>query len=233
MVNRLLLVCIFFLLASESYPQGKDESRTRIYLNNSARSYSIDGSSSFSTTLLEAFESANGNSELLSIDQLFKFFQSKELEPDTVTDGKKSKGHDYTFASNDKTTDHALLVYVEEYDSFDNLTGISSDVSKIELQLKESFNYQTEVLKNPTRVELLMAIKKYTGMSYKEGDHLFIYFAGRGYFDTLYQRNYLLLKDSQENDEVNYSYMPVSQLLMLADNIPAEKVMVFLDAGTK
>jgi hypothetical protein len=70
-------------------------------------------------------------------------------------------------------------------------------------------------------------------MKYKPNDHLFIYFAGHGYYDELYKWNYLVLKDSQKDEEVKQSYMPVSQLLMLADNISADKVLVFIDAGTK
>ena len=215
------------------YSQSKDVI-ARVYLNNSAKSYSAAGSSKFTGTLIEALESETGSDKSLHIAELFQFFQNNELKADTVTYGKNDPGSEFIFANrDDRSTNYALIIYVEEYDTWEKIEGIENDAKKIESLLADNFGFNTELVSNPTRVELLMTIRKFTTMKYKPNDHLFIYFASHGYYDELYKWNYLVLKDSQKDEEVKQSYMPVSQLLMLADNISADKVLVFIDAGAK
>jgi hypothetical protein len=230
---RLLLIFIIGIFSISGYSQSKN-GIARVFLNNTAKSYAADGSSKFTNILIEALESETGSDQSLNIGELFRFFQENELRADTVTYGKNDPGSEFIFANrNDKSRNYALIIYVEEYDTWEKVEGIENDAVKIESLLKNNFGYNTELVANPTRIDLLMTIRKYTIMKYKPNDHLFIYFAGHGYYDNLYKWNYLVLKDSQKEEEVKQSYMPVSQLLMFADNISADKVLVFIDAGTK
>jgi len=236
-MRKMLILFIIgnFIFAIQGVAQDKVQP-TRIYLNNSTKTYAVNSQSKFTNSLIEALNSGGGADNKLNVAELMSFFQGNKLNADTVTYGKNEPGSDFVFqkaTGKGSGKNYALLVYVEDYDSWDDLSGIKPDVDKIKSSLETQYGFETQVLENATRVDFLMAIRKYTTMEYGENDKLFIYFAGHGFFDDLYKWNYLVMKDSNKDDEVKYSYMPLSQLLMLADNLPVQKVMVIIDAGSK
>jgi len=236
-MRKILLIIILSLIITPEIVLARQNVKpTRVYLNNSVKSYAANSKSPFTSSVIDALNSGGGEDGEINIAELFSFLQQKELKADTVTYGKNEAGSDFVFQKKGKSTkgkNYALIVYIEDYDTWEDISGIAPDAEKLSSILQSIYGFETEVLANATRTELLLALRKLTMNEYSDNDKLFIYFAGQGYYDELYKWNYLVLKDSKKDDEVKYSYMPVSQLLMLADNMPVKKVMVVIDAGTK
>lgn len=235
--------CLFYLtFLIPIYGNGQEgnnnpETKCRVYILSEKKTYANDSSegSLFTNAFLEALESNMGDDDVLDQRELItKIFESG-IEADTATHGHHQAGIKFELSSNtdQNRKNYALFFYGEEYDTWDNLDGISEDTENLSNKFKDDFGFEVESIASPTKIEVLRAIRKYTMKEYGPKDQLLVYFAGHGHFDDLYKWNYLVLKDSKKEDEANDSYMTHSQLLLLLNNIPVNRLMVVIDAGTQ
>jgi hypothetical protein len=126
--------------------------------------------------------------------------------------------------------DYALLFATDEYDHWDNLQNPINDVTTIATDLEAIYGFEIEVVKNPTKREVLQKLREYTKKSYLPNDQLFIMFAGHGHFDQLFNQGYLVCKDSKITDEEKLSYISHNNLRGIIDNIPSKHIFLAMDA---
>jgi hypothetical protein len=126
--------------------------------------------------------------------------------------------------------DYALLFASDEYDYWDDLQNPINDVSTIATDLEAIYGFDIEIVKNPTKREMLQKLREYTKKSYLPGDQLFVMFAGHGHFDQLFNQGYLVCKDSKITDEERLSYISHNNLRSIIDNIPSKHIFLAMDA---
>ncbi|MCK5372529.1 MAG: caspase family protein [Cyclobacteriaceae bacterium] len=126
--------------------------------------------------------------------------------------------------------DFALVFATDEYDHWDNLQNPINDVSTIATDLEAIYGFEIEIVKNPTKRDVLQKLREYTKKSYMPNDQLFVMFAGHGYFDKLFNQGYLVCKDSKITDEERLSYISHTNLRSIIDNIPSKHVFLAMDA---
>lgn len=132
--------------------------------------------------------------------------------------------------SNKKRKDYALLFATDDYDYWDNLQNPINDVSTISTDLQAIYGFEIEVVKNPTKREVMQKLREYMKKSYMPNDQLFVMFAGHGHFDQLFNQGYLVCKDSKITDEERLSYISHNNLRSIIDNIPNKHILLTMDA---
>ncbi|MDZ7605805.1 MAG: caspase family protein [Cyclobacteriaceae bacterium] len=126
--------------------------------------------------------------------------------------------------------DYALLFATDDYDSWDNSQNPIRDVSTIAADLKETYGFEIEIVKNPTKLEMMQKLREYARKTYLAEDQLFIMFAGHGYFDQLFNQGYLVCRDSKITDEERLTYISHNSLRSIIDNIPNKHIFLTIDA---
>ncbi len=126
--------------------------------------------------------------------------------------------------------DYAILFATDEYEYWDNLLNPVNDVSTISTDLASIYGFEVEVVKNPTKREVLQKLREYTKKSFMPNDQLFVMFAGHGHFDQLFNQGYLVCADSKLTDEERLSYISHTNLRGIIDNIPNKHIFLTIDA---
>ncbi|NJN28018.1 MAG: caspase family protein [Cyclobacteriaceae bacterium] len=127
-------------------------------------------------------------------------------------------------------TDYALLFATDEYIHWDNLQNPVNDANTIANELKATYGFEVEIIKNASKKEVLQKLREYTKKSYMPNDQLFIMFASHGYFDQVFNQGYLVCTDSEITDEERLTYIPHSNLRGIIDNIPSKHIFLAMDA---
>ena len=174
--------------------------------------------------------------------QQFDEFIKKDLQ---LSDGLNevkivaldSKGQEKIFTRNitvklpemAKRTDRALIIGTDEYDDWGDLTNPVFDATTIDKELSEFYDFETELILNPTKREVLNKIREYAKKSYLPDDQLLIFIAGHGQFDDVFTEGYLVAKDSRMHDEAKESYISHSTLRTYVNNIPSNHTFIIMD----
>jgi uncharacterized caspase-like protein len=127
--------------------------------------------------------------------------------------------------------DHALLFATDEYDHWPRLNNPIDDARAIADELKNYYGFETEVLENRKKDEILATLLRYKReKKYSDDDQLFIFFSGHGAFSEEFKEGYVIAKDSGEKDELGETYIAHSQLRRVVDFIPCKHILLVLDA---
>jgi hypothetical protein len=126
-------------------------------------------------------------------------------------------------------TDRALLIGTDDYDEWGDLTNPVFDTKTITDELKNNYGYQTETLIGPTKTVILNKLREYAKKSYMPEDQLFIFIAGHGQFDEVFQEGYVVTKDSKKDDEAKETYLQHSALRTYVNNIPCNHIFIVMD----
>ncbi|MFC2124914.1 caspase family protein [Bacteroidota bacterium] len=126
-------------------------------------------------------------------------------------------------------TDRALIIGTDEYDDWGDLTNPVFDATTIDKELSEFYGFETELVLNPTKREVLNKIREYAKKSYLPDDQLLIFLAGHGQFDDVFTEGYLVAKDSRMHDEAKESYISHSTLRTYVNNIPSNHTFIIMD----
>ena len=126
--------------------------------------------------------------------------------------------------------DVALLFATDQYEHWGNLQNPINDANTIAMDLKAIYGFDVEIVKNPSKREVLQKLREYTKKSYMPNDQLFVMFAGHGYFDQLFNQGYLVCNDSKISDEERLSYISHNNLRSIIDNIPNKHIFLAIDA---
>ena len=126
--------------------------------------------------------------------------------------------------------DHALLFATDDYDHWPHLNNPVDDARTIANELKNFYGFETEVLENPKKEEILATLLRYKReRKYSDDDQLFIFFAGHGAFIDEFKEGYIIAKDSKEKDDLGETYIAHSQLRRVIDFIPCKHIFLVLD----
>lgn len=130
-----------------------------------------------------------------------------------------------------KGKDYALLIAINDYDYWKDLSNPITDARAVADELKKYYGFETEVLENPTKKEILAALLKYKrDKVYADDDQLFIFFAGHGSFIEDFREGFIVARDSVANDALGDTYISYSLLRNVIDYIPCKHILLVLDA---
>lgn len=125
--------------------------------------------------------------------------------------------------------DRALLIAIDNYDNFDDLSNPINDARTIASILKDKYGFEVEVLENPTNDEILGKITDYNEEKFNPQDQLFVFFAGHGVFDETLGEGYVVAKNSVKNDKGKSSYVSHILLRERINNIKCEHIFLAMD----
>jgi hypothetical protein len=121
---------------------------------------------------------------------------------------------------------HALLIGNNDYQKYDKLSSAVNDAKQISKILAGKYNFNTKVLLNATRYEILKELDEFR-RNLKENDNFLLYYAGHGELDKKNKRGYWLPVDAEPSSHVNdvpnfaitdiLNNMEVKQAIIVAD----------------
>jgi uncharacterized caspase-like protein len=130
-----------------------------------------------------------------------------------------------------KGKDYALLIAINNYDYWKDLSNPITDARAVADELKKYYGFETEVMENPTKKEIMAALLRYKrDKAYADDDQLFIFFAGHGSFIEDFKEGFIVARDSAVNDDVGDTYISYSLLRKVIDYIPCKHIFLVLDA---
>ena len=190
----------------------------------------------------------NQKEVVLDSDGLFRVSiplqRSKDTPVEIVAVDKKGKRADFTFmiplksgmvksvSVKPKFTSlsfgryHALVIGNNDYQKFPKLDSAINDANKFSKVLAEKYNFNTKVLINATRYDILKELDEFR-RNLKKNDNFLLYYAGHGELDRKNRRGYWLpidaIPDSNVNSIPNFAItdilntMEVKQAIIVAD----------------
>jgi hypothetical protein len=126
-------------------------------------------------------------------------------------------------------TDYALFIGTDNYDEWGDLTNPVNDCRIIAQELETNYGFNTELLIDMPRAEMLKKLKEYAKKTYADGDQLLIFIAGHGKFDELFGEGYVVCTDSKKEDEGNDTYVAHSNLRTIVNAIPCKHTFLMMD----
>ena len=127
---------------------------------------------------------------------------------------------------------YALVIGNNEYANYTNLETAVTDATAVAKILNQRYDFDTRLLLNATRYDILSAINDLRG-SLTEQDNLMIYYAGHGDLDESNEKGFWLPVDAEPGNSANWlSNTSISDQL---NTMKANHVMVVADscyAGT-
>jgi TRAP-type mannitol/chloroaromatic compound transport system substrate-binding protein len=121
----------------------------------------------------------------------------------------------------------ALIIGNNNYKYLPKLQTAIRDAQEIESVLQTDFGFNTTLLLDATRNQILKAINN-SRKILKENDHFLIYYAGHGEFDSVAHKAYWLPIDAQSNDDTNW--IIVDTITSNLKRIAARHIMVVADS---
>ncbi len=122
---------------------------------------------------------------------------------------------------------HALVIGNNDYSRYPKLSSAVNDVQMVESVLRKRYGFQTTVLSNANRFEILSALNDMREKLTAE-DNLIVYFAGHGELDNASRQGYWIPVDGQANAPNTWlSNRAISDML---NTMAPKHVMVIADS---
>jgi TPR repeat protein len=121
----------------------------------------------------------------------------------------------------------ALVIGNSQYKSLHPLETPAADAAAIARMLKEQFGFQTQVLLDANRAQILKALADFH-QSLSENSNLLIYYAGHGYLDPDSREAYWLPIDA--NKENQYDWISADDVITRIRAIRSKHVLVISDS---
>jgi len=122
---------------------------------------------------------------------------------------------------------YALVIGNNNYKHLQNLKTAVNDAEQTAKVLKEKYNFDTTLLLNADRYEILSALHKLR-QQLQKGDNLLVYYAGHGDLDKINDRGYWLPTDAEADNTANWiSNVAITDML---NTLPANHIMVIADS---
>jgi tetratricopeptide (TPR) repeat protein len=153
-------------------------------------------------------------------------FVIERPQKETVATSKESIPKEST-STNGKN--YALLFGTDEYDTWEKLNNPVNDASSVADELKTSYGFETELIKNAKKEQFLVKLREYARKTYEPNDQLFIFIAGHGNFDDVFNEGFVVTKDSKKDDESGASYLSHNELREKINNIKCKHIFLVMD----
>lgn len=122
---------------------------------------------------------------------------------------------------------HALVIGNNKYKHLPNLKTAVNDAKEVEKVLKEQYGFETTLLINADRYEILSTLHKLR-QSLNKNTNLLVYYAGHGDLDKINDRGYWLPIDADANNTANWiSNVAITDIL---NTLPSKHIMVIADS---
>jgi uncharacterized caspase-like protein len=128
-----------------------------------------------------------------------------------------------------KRRDRALLFATDNYQHWKPLSNPLLDAKTIKGELEQTYQFEVELVEDPTGPAIWDALARYQKESYGEDDQLFVFFAGHGDFEEQADEGYVIAKDSSGKGALRASSIGHSVLAKMIEKIPCRHVLVALD----
>jgi formylglycine-generating enzyme required for sulfatase activity len=122
---------------------------------------------------------------------------------------------------------YALIIGNDDYASLPKLKTAAADAREVERVLRESYGFQTKLLLNATRSQIVAALSSYRRELNAEAS-LLVYYAGHGYNDRDADKAYWLPVDATLDDVSNW--IIADEITTAVRVIPARHVLVISDS---
>ncbi|MCA1603092.1 MAG: caspase family protein [Acidobacteria bacterium] len=122
---------------------------------------------------------------------------------------------------------HALVIGNNAYKSIRPLKTAEEDAREIERVLRGRYGFQTKLLLNATRQQIISALNDYRRVLVADSS-LLIYYAGHGYNDEEADKAYWLPVDASPNDSSNW--VSADDITTNIKTIPARHVLIVSDS---
>lgn len=120
---------------------------------------------------------------------------------------------------------HALIIGNNNHEHIQNLRTAENDAIAIESLLREKFGFETKLLLNATRGDILNAFNGYR-KSLTSEDNLIIYYAGHG--ELAFDKGFWMPVDAEPDNDTNW--IPNQQITQYIETMNAKHVMVIADS---
>lgn len=122
---------------------------------------------------------------------------------------------------------YALIIGNNNYSYLPKLQTAKKDAEEVANVLKKEFGFHTTLLLDGTRNQILKAVNN-SRKNLTPNDHLLIYYAGHGQFDSIAAKAYWLPVDAQSNDDTNW--IIVDTITSNLKRITAKHILVVADS---
>jgi hypothetical protein len=122
---------------------------------------------------------------------------------------------------------YALIIGNGDYQHYPKLAGSVRDAEDISQMLLRRYGFQTTVLKDVGRLEILSSIHQF-GSSLPVNSNLLIYYAGHGEIDPVNNRGFWIPVDAKKDDRANW--LSTESLTDLLNLMKVRRVLVVADS---
>jgi hypothetical protein len=122
---------------------------------------------------------------------------------------------------------YALVIGINGYQHLPPLQTPLNDAAEIASTLSLQYGFNTQLLRDATRDQILRALGDYRGKLH-ESDSLLIYYAGHGYYDRDADEAYWFPVDAEKNNPARW--IVATEITGQARAIPARHVLVVSDS---
>ena len=124
---------------------------------------------------------------------------------------------------------HALVIGINAYEDerLSRLETPVNDASAVHDLLLREYGFESRLLLNPTRDELVGALEKLRN-ELSESDNLLIYYAGHGQLDAVTDEGFWLPVDAESDDRTKW--VPISRVTSTLKGMFAKHVLVVADS---
>jgi hypothetical protein len=126
----------------------------------------------------------------------------------------------------------ALLFGTDQYDDRANWKALSNpitDVTAIKADLEELYGFETKLLENPSKADVVAALADVEWNRCDDNGQLLLVFAGHGDFDEVADEGYLITRDSAGRGISSDRTIGHSILAKMIERIPCKHILVVLD----
>ncbi|MCB9035483.1 MAG: caspase family protein [Lewinellaceae bacterium] len=129
--------------------------------------------------------------------------------------------------------DYAILIAVNQYENLEDLSNPISDARQLAEKLETEYEFETEVVENPTRKEIKEKLEYYRDQfengSFDREGQLFIFLTGHGIFDIETDNGFFIPADG-DPDDLQATALPYYYWRPFIDKMKCKHVLVVIDA---
>jgi tetratricopeptide (TPR) repeat protein len=127
---------------------------------------------------------------------------------------------------------YALFIATDKYNDmgWSQLNNPIADAKTVQAELSEHYGFETELLANPTRTQIIDKLRQYAQREYEPNDQLFIFVAGHGYYEDTYKEGFIVPTDGNRSLDPHDSYLPHSRIRNLINSSKCKHVFLVIDA---
>ncbi|HLL75033.1 MAG TPA: caspase family protein, partial [Pyrinomonadaceae bacterium] len=122
---------------------------------------------------------------------------------------------------------HALVIGNNAYQFMEKLRTAEADARAVEAVLREKYGFETRLLLNATRQEIVSALNSYR-RALPEDSNLLIYYAGHGIHDREADKGYWLPVDARRDENTNW--ISADDITTNTKVIPAKHLLIVSDS---